>query len=102
VVDVVNDGEAAWQQANVLAYDLILLDMILPKLDGVSLCRLRSKGYGIPILMTAATLPLTKSRGWMLALMIILSNRLSYKLLARIRALPEVFHLLFLIGELAS
>jgi len=61
VVDVVNDGEAAWQQANVLAYDLILLDMMLPKLDGVSLCqRLRSKGCGIPILMlTAATLPLT-------------------------------------------
>lgn len=52
VVDVVNDGEAAWQQINTLTYDLILMDMVLPQLDGVSLCqRLRSHGYGIPILM---------------------------------------------------
>jgi len=55
VVDVVNDGEAAWQQVKALAYDLILLDMMLPKLDGVGLCqRLRSHGYGIPILMLTA------------------------------------------------
>ena len=55
VVDVVNDGEAAWQQVKVLAYDLILLDMMLPKLDGVSLCqRLRFHGHGIPILMLTA------------------------------------------------
>lgn len=55
VVDVVNDGEAAWQQVNTLVYDLIVMDMVLPKLDGVSLCkRLRSHGYGIPILMLTA------------------------------------------------
>lgn len=55
VVDVVNDGEAAWQQFNSLSYDLILTDMMLPKLDGVSLCqRLRSYGYGVPILMLTA------------------------------------------------
>lgn len=52
MVDIVNDGEAAWQQINILDYDLIVMDMILPKLDGVSLCqRLRSHGYGVPILM---------------------------------------------------
>lgn len=55
VVDVVNDGEAAWQQVKALAYDLILLDMMLPKLDGIGLCqRLRSHGYSIPILMLTA------------------------------------------------
>ncbi len=55
VVDVVNDGEAAWQQVKSLAYDLILLDMMLPKLDGVTFChRLRSHGYGIPVLMLTA------------------------------------------------
>jgi DNA-binding response OmpR family regulator len=55
VVDVVNDGEAAWQQVNILVYDLIVMEMVLPKLDGVSLCnRLRSYGYGIPILMLTA------------------------------------------------
>jgi DNA-binding response OmpR family regulator len=55
VVDVVHDGEAAWQQVKVLAYDLILLDVMLPNLDGVSLCqRLRFHGYGLPILMLTA------------------------------------------------
>jgi DNA-binding response OmpR family regulator len=55
VVDVVNDGEAAWQQFNSLGHDLILTDMMLPKLDGVSLCqRLRSHGHGVPILILTA------------------------------------------------
>ena len=55
VVDVVNDGEAAWQQFNSLSHDLILTDMLLPKLDGVSLCqRLRSHGHSVPILMLTA------------------------------------------------
>lgn len=38
-VDVVNDGEVAWGWAEALKYDLIVLDVTLPKLDGVSLCR---------------------------------------------------------------
>ncbi len=55
VVDVVNDGEAAWAQLKALDYDLILLDMMLPKLDGVSLCRrARAHGNSIPILMITA------------------------------------------------
>lgn len=55
VVDVVYDGQAAWQQATTLAYDLILMDMMLPKLNGVHLCqRLRFHGYSIPILMLTA------------------------------------------------
>lgn len=55
VVDVVNDGEAAWQQFNSLSHDLIVTDMMLPKLDGVSLCqRLRSHGHSVPILMLTA------------------------------------------------
>ena len=55
VVDVVYDGQAAWQQATTLAYDLILMDMLLPKLNGVNLCqRLRAHGYSIPILMLTA------------------------------------------------
>ena len=33
VVDVVNDGEAAWQQVKALAYDLILLDMMLQEVE---------------------------------------------------------------------
>lgn len=54
-VDTVSDGEAAWVQVNTLDYDLILLDMMLPKLDGIHLCkRLRSQGYQMPVLMITA------------------------------------------------
>lgn len=55
VVDVVHDGEAGWRQAKALNYDLLLLDVMLPELDGVSLChRLRSHSYKLPILMLTA------------------------------------------------
>jgi len=55
VVDVVKDGEFAWEQVKAIAYDLILLDVMLPKLDGISLCqRLRHHGYSLPILMLTA------------------------------------------------
>lgn len=55
VVDVATDGETGWHQAKVLDYDLMLLDVMLPELDGISLCeRLRSHGYSLPILMLTA------------------------------------------------
>jgi DNA-binding response OmpR family regulator len=55
VVDLVKDGESAWEQVKAIAYDLILLDIMLPKLDGISLCqRLRQHGYYLPILMLTA------------------------------------------------
>ena len=55
VVDIATDGESAWYQAQSLEYDLMLLDLMLPELDGISLChRLRSHGYSLPILMLTA------------------------------------------------
>jgi DNA-binding response OmpR family regulator len=55
IVDIVHDGEAGWMQAQMMDYDLILLDVILPKLDGMSLCkRLRTDSYSSPILMMTA------------------------------------------------
>jgi DNA-binding response OmpR family regulator len=55
VVDIVTDGEAGWQQVKLLDYDLLLLDLMLPELDGIGLChRLRSHGYKLPILMLTA------------------------------------------------
>lgn len=55
VVDVVNDGEAGWVQTQAIDYDLILLDVMLPKLDGIRLCqRLRTHSYNSPILMMTA------------------------------------------------
>ena len=55
VVDVANDGQAGWECVESCDYDLLLLDVLLPKVDGISLCRrLRSHGYGMPMLMLTA------------------------------------------------
>ena len=55
VVDVVRDGESGWGQVQALNYDLTLLDVTLPQLDGIRLCqRLRSRGFDLPVLMLTA------------------------------------------------
>ena len=55
VVDVAADGQAGWEFVKAFDYDLLLLDVMMPKLDGISLCRqLRSGGYRMPILMLTA------------------------------------------------
>lgn len=55
LVEVAQDGQEAWELVDVFDYDLILLDVMLPKVDGISLCRkLRSQGCQIPILMLTA------------------------------------------------
>lgn len=52
VVEVTGDGETAWELIKVFRYDLILLDIKLPKLDGISLCRrMRSHNFNMPILL---------------------------------------------------
>lgn len=55
VVDIAADGEVGWELVSVCHYDLILLDIVLPKLDGISLCRqLRQAGYQMLILLLTA------------------------------------------------
>lgn len=55
VVDSVSDGEAAWEKTQASIYDLILMDVTLPKLDGIRLCeRLRDRGYASLVLMLTA------------------------------------------------
>jgi DNA-binding response OmpR family regulator/HPt (histidine-containing phosphotransfer) domain-containing protein len=39
LVDQASDGEMAWELLQQFSYDLVLLDVMLPKLDGISLCR---------------------------------------------------------------
>jgi DNA-binding response OmpR family regulator len=52
VVDIARDGQEGWDLIRTLPYDLIVLDLTLPKIDGISLCRMmRSKGYQTPVLM---------------------------------------------------
>ncbi|MEM7761084.1 MAG: response regulator transcription factor [Cyanobacteria bacterium P01_A01_bin.40] len=55
LVDIAADGEIAWDFVKAFKYDLILLDVMLPKLDGFSLCRqLRARDYKMPILLLTA------------------------------------------------
>lgn len=55
VVDAVKDGEAGWIYGSTFDYDLIVLDIMLPKLDGIHLCqRFRAEGYTTPILLLTA------------------------------------------------
>lgn len=54
-VDVAHDGELAWQQMTLLSYDLMLMDVTLPQVDGLTLCqRMRSHGFDSPVLMLTA------------------------------------------------
>jgi DNA-binding response OmpR family regulator len=54
-VDVATDGQKGLQFATSWDYDLILLDLLIPKLDGINLCRqLRSHGIQKPILLLTA------------------------------------------------
>ena len=54
-VDVATDGEMAWQQMTMLPYDLMLMDVTLPCIDGLTLCqRLRSHNIDSPVLMLTA------------------------------------------------
>ena len=54
-VDIARDGEQALYNAAVNAYDLVILDVLLPGQDGYSVCRtLRASGLPLPILMLTA------------------------------------------------
>ncbi|MGB3695032.1 MAG: response regulator transcription factor [Spirulinaceae cyanobacterium] len=55
IVDLVSDGEIAWQYITTLEYDIVLLDVMLPKLSGLAVCqKMRSQNYTMPILMLTA------------------------------------------------
>ena len=54
-VDVAKDGHLGWQLVKAYDYDLIVLDVMLPKLDGIEFCqRLRDSAYQMPVLMVTA------------------------------------------------
>ena len=54
-VDIARDGIEGWEYAQAANYDLILLDLMLPKLDGIALCkRLRDIKCNAYILMLTA------------------------------------------------
>jgi len=54
-VDVATDGDAAFDKASRGAFDLVLLDVALPRRSGFDVCRdLRARGVQTPILMLTA------------------------------------------------
>ncbi|MEI6126451.1 MAG: response regulator transcription factor [Pseudomonadota bacterium] len=54
-VDVGYDGEEGYHLIGENDYDLIILDLMLPKLDGITLCKqIRADGIQTPIIMLTA------------------------------------------------
>ena len=54
-VDVVTDGQQALEWLRVIDYDLAILDLMLPSVDGLQVCReYRASGGRVPILMLTA------------------------------------------------
>ena len=55
IVDIAEDGQMGWQYVQTGEYELVLLDINLPRLDGVSLCeKMRQANYTTPILLMTA------------------------------------------------
>jgi len=54
-VDIACDGDEALYQASINRYDIVLLDVLLPRKDGFEVCRqLRHEGFAAPILILTA------------------------------------------------
>jgi two-component system OmpR family response regulator len=54
-VDLAADGEKGWDLLEAFDYNLILLDVMLPRLNGLTFCqRLRATGRQTPVLMLTA------------------------------------------------
>ena len=54
-VDAVHDGQDAYDYARAGDYDAVILDVMMPKLNGIQvLRRLREEGYSAPIMMLTA------------------------------------------------
>jgi DNA-binding response OmpR family regulator len=89
-VDFAADGEEGLQLALTNPYDLLILDIMLPKLDGLTLCRrIRAKGNLTPVLLlTAQNTVETKISGFDTGADQFLPKPFAFaELLARIRAL---------------
>jgi len=88
-VDGANDGQAGVRRAVRGAYDLVILDLLLPKLDGFAVLReLQNRLPELPVVIVSARSELeTKLRGFDLGACDYLSKPFSFdELLARVRA----------------
>lgn len=54
-VQVAQDGESAWHYLSRSPFDIALLDLQLPGVDGIRFCqKIRAQGYHLPIVMLTA------------------------------------------------
>jgi two-component system copper resistance phosphate regulon response regulator CusR len=91
-VDIAADGRWAIEMGSTQPYDLILLDVMLPIMDGFEVCRqLRKRGVQVPILMlTARDGVAEKVQGFEIGADDYLTKPFAFKeLLARIQALSR-------------
>lgn len=52
LIDSSHDGEDAWEVINLFEYDLLIINVNLPKFDGIRLCqKIRKNGKQMPILL---------------------------------------------------
>jgi DNA-binding response OmpR family regulator len=52
IIDTATDGQLGWELVESANYDLVVLDIGLPKLNGIEFCqRLRDRGHGMPVMM---------------------------------------------------
>ncbi|TML52716.1 MAG: response regulator transcription factor [Actinobacteria bacterium] len=89
LVDAATDGVAGVAQASQRRYDLVVLDLLLPKVDGLSVLRaLQVEHPGLPVVIVSARSDLdTKLRGFGLGACDYVSKPFSFdELLARVRA----------------
>ena len=89
-VDLAADGEDGLSLALANPYDLLIVDIMLPKLDGLTVCRrLRAAGNHVPVLlMTARNTVEDKVSGFDMGADQFLTKPFAFaELLARVRAL---------------
>jgi DNA-binding response OmpR family regulator len=54
-VDIANTGEMGWEFVLLFDFDLVVLDWMLPDIDGIELCQqIRADGYSMPIMLLTA------------------------------------------------
>ena len=53
-VEIVHDGEQGLARAQAGGHDIVLLDLMLPKMDGLQLCKQLRLGSNVPVIMLTA------------------------------------------------
>lgn len=106
-VDIAADGDTALEKAAINSYDLVVLDIFLPGIDGLEVCRrLRKTGFTIPVLLLTARIQVNdRILGLDSGADDYLTKPFHFgELLARIRALlrrgPELANPVLAVGDL--